>query len=82
MITTATGVTIGSYNFQLEEGGYVSGRVVDTNQNPIAGLTMATFTDQCGVIWTAWTATDKNDHYQIGPVAPDAYYIFACTTLR
>jgi hypothetical protein len=37
-VPVTVGATSSGYDFQLEAGGYVSGRVVDSNQNPIAGL--------------------------------------------
>jgi protocatechuate 3,4-dioxygenase beta subunit len=67
-------------DFQLEEGGYISGKVTDIGLNPIQDFMVGAYSEKCGGIWDGWTSTDENGNYRIGPLPPGDYFVLACTS--
>jgi len=70
---------LGGIDFALEIGGRISGAVVDSQENPIAGITVAAINRQPWQV-QAITTTDANGDYVLTGLPTGSYLIIACST--
>jgi hypothetical protein len=77
-----------SFRFVLWPGGIISGRILDENGKPIAGIDVSAIRDDSSFgrrfisnyqYWTgpSEVATDKNGEFKVGELKPGRYYLEA-----
>ena len=65
LVAVTAGLDTPSINFTLEQAAIISGRITDSNGNPIQGVCLAVVTDPCQWDWVTGATTDENGVYTI-----------------